>query len=711
MLKFFRREAKNHLEEALESCKKANSQGYSEAQKYLKGLDKSVKDASGIISKCIDNMKRYRINDDNTIATIKQQLELVQTEFEKTYFETGQSIKEKYKMSSTFNITLFGRTKAGKSTLMEILTHGDGSHMGKGGQRTTRDVRSYNWNGMSVTDVPGIDAYGGEEDDQKALEAAVYADLILFMITAGQPEGTEADWLVRLKRMDKPIVCICNYKQSIGEGINDFRLKRLLENPSKLEERMNISELNAQFNTFINEQLPNESVDFIVTHLLAKFASQQPEYRDKSRELEGISRFSAVENSIINEVYDNGVLHRKKCYLSIIDAPLFQQMNQLLAFSSSAYGQFKVIQDKTNKFSEWCRKFNDDQKDNIKNVVEREYNQLRNSIPGFVESHLEDDDVNESWKRHCKRYPIQSNINKSVSDIKKRLEDKVGEIFSELNTEMNLTFSFNTNSDLGNYKFVNWKKCADWAGAVGSVGLTIAATLSAGALFWASLAVFAVSAIFSFFCDSREKKLRERRIKLSKKLNESIDKAIRSTRKQLLDAFYSDVIGQEEKVKDRLRLVGRSMLSLSCGERQLAFGYAKNHKDISKMIIANIFYALKIPMAEFDKIECVARVPGRRIAIVVNGEYKLPCKVCDLVDKLGNKEHINIVKLRQDMDTESKVCSLLRYFRIMVPPLVDDRVNGGKQTVVYLYNKGFDQEKLDSIDLIQQILNVHIILK
>jgi hypothetical protein len=47
----------------------------------------------------------------------------------------------------------------------------------------------------------------------------------------------------------------------------------------------------------------------------------------------------------------------------------------------------------------------------------------------------------------------------------------------------------------------------------------------------------------------------------------------------------------------------------------------------------------------------------------------------------------------------------------MVPPLVDDRVNGGKQTVVYLYNKGFDQEKLDSIDLIQQILNVHIILK
>lgn len=46
---------------------------------------------------------------------------------------------------SKFSITLFGRTMAGKSTLMEILTEGDGKSIGTGAQRTIRDVRKYTW--------------------------------------------------------------------------------------------------------------------------------------------------------------------------------------------------------------------------------------------------------------------------------------------------------------------------------------------------------------------------------------------------------------------------------------------------------------------------------------------------------------------------------------------------------------------------------------
>lgn len=296
----FKKAAPNSLEAALQTCSVANKQGYAEAKVYLKGLKKSIDDASEIINECIEGMKMYHINDESLVQNIRTQLQTVQTEFEQSYYDTQKSLSNKSRKSSKFNITLFGKTKAGKSTLMEILTHGDGSHMGKGGQRTTRDVRSYEWKGMTVYDVPGIDAYGGQEDDEKAEEAATYADLILFMITAGQPEGSEADWMVKLKKMDKPMLCVCNYKQSIGEGIDDFRLKRLLSNPQKLEERMNLRELISQFNTFLNEQLPNEHVDFIITHLLAKFYSQQPEYESKKAELEKVSRFSYVEQSLIN---------------------------------------------------------------------------------------------------------------------------------------------------------------------------------------------------------------------------------------------------------------------------------------------------------------------------------------------------------------------------------------------------------------------------
>ena len=69
--------------------------------------------------------------------------------------EVGGLVKD------TFAITLFGRTMAGKSTLMEILIRGNGASIGLGGQRTTRDVRTYRYKNLQITDVPGIAAFEG----------------------------------------------------------------------------------------------------------------------------------------------------------------------------------------------------------------------------------------------------------------------------------------------------------------------------------------------------------------------------------------------------------------------------------------------------------------------------------------------------------------------------------------------------------------------
>lgn len=708
---FLRDNYTTNLETALQACAIANKQGYIEAKTHLKNLRKSIRSASKIISECIDGMKQYHINDKNIIQSINTQLQIVQTEFDQTYIDAERSLNYKKNMSSQFNITLFGKTKAGKSTLMEILTHGDGSHMGHGGQRTTRDVRSYEWKGMSVTDVPGIEAYGGQDDDSKAEEAAIYADLILFMITAGQPEGAEADWMIKLKKMDKPILCICNYKQSLGEDLNDFRLKRLLSNPEKLEQRMNINDLNQQFNTFLKEQLPNEHVSFIVSHLLAKFYSQQPTYLQFRDELERISRFSFVERAIINEVLTNGVLHRKKCYLSIIDAPLYQQMNQLYVFSSNAYSQFRMIQDKISLFDDWCENFNNNQKDELLSIVSNEFNKLRNSIPGFIEKHLEDKNVTSAWNEHYKNFKIQYNIESFIRNIGDSLEEKVSSIFTELKVEMKFSFQLNIDNKLGNYRFINWKRGMGWAGTLGSAGLGIAAlVLSSNPLGWAALGVTAFLGFLSWLCDSREDKLRKGRIQLSEKLNSNIDKSEKLVKSKLLKWYDTNIVKQEEQVSRRLLLVGKSLLSLSNGERQLALGYNKNHKDITKMIIANIFNSMGISMMEFDRIICAARVPGRRIALVINGRENLPIKLSELSARLGNKEEINVIKLDSSKSLESQIIFLLKYFGFKLKPLIK-KVNNNSQTVVYLFNNNYNQKELDSLDLIQQIMNVHIILK
>lgn len=704
-----RKQQKGKLERALIECEKANIEGYKDAEFYIKGVQSSVEKAARIIEDCVKNMKKHHIQDPNIIDSVKKQLETVQTEFEQSLFHTQADLLTKRKLSSKFNITLFGKTMSGKSTLMEILTHGDGSHMGDGHPRTTRDVRSYDWKGMKVTDVPGIAAYGGQEDDVLAEDAATFADLILFMITAGQPESTEADWMVKLKRMDKPMICICNFKQSIGTHPDNIRLKRFLDNPKKVEERMNIRELVDQFNLFLKEHLPNEHVDFIVTHLLAKLYSQQPEYKKYQKQLETSSQFDKVESAIIDEVLTNGVLHRKRSYLSIIDSSIYTQMNMLYRFSEEAYSQYRIIQDKIKTFEKWCNHFNETQKSLIQSQIKLEFDKLRNSVPGFVEEHLEHSNLKDLWLKHCEEFKIDKNINQIADSIRSQLESKEKEIFSELENEMNFSLSFSKNTSLGNYQFTNWKRVWRWTGSIGGALLGIAGIISgSGLLGIAALGFKLLFDSFSWLSGSRESKLRKRRKKLSEKLNESINDSEQKKTKEIITWFNRNIETNQCEVINKLWLISKSMLSLANGERKLALGYSNNHTRITKKIVSNVLSAINVPDEEIKRIKTAARVPGRRLTLVIDGHENLPFALRELSNRIQH-EYVTVIKLDKKKPVETQLYYLIKCHKVCdSPELRVLKVDDGKQTIAYLKNTGFNQEQLDSIDTIQQLLNIHI---
>lgn len=700
------------LEKALKACKLADKDGYQDAHLYLVHIEYAIASSIDIINNCINDMGNYHINDQSLINKVKGQLTIVQDEFNQSYIDTKQNIERKHKQSANFNITLFGRTKAGKSTLMEILTHGDGSHMGKGGQRTTLDVRTYDWKGMSVTDVPGIDAYGGEKDEKIAQEAASYADLILFLITAGQPEGSEADWLVRLKKMDKPILCICNFKRSIEDPV---RMKRFLNHPERIAQQMNIKELSEQFNKFIQVNLPNEHVDFLVTHLLAKFYSQQSEYADKAKQLEHVSRFDAVEKAITQEVYNNGVLYRKKSYLSIIDSPLYEQMNELFKFSADAYSQFRIVQDKQTAFDDWCKKFNEDEKTNLLDTIRNQFNQLRNSVPGFVEGNLESKELTQRWKENCARFNVDENIKKAIELSNNKLQSKIEETFSELQSEMKINLSLNSNGTLGDYRFTNWKKVFKWAGTIATVGFGIAAIVASGPLGWIGFGITAIFSLFEWLSDSREDKLKERRIKLTNQLNGRIDRAESKACKEIENLFSAEsyrkgqIISIERQAMHYLSLFKGSMLSLSNSERELALGYSDNHVQISKKIVENILQSMGKSYADLERIKSVARVPGRRLVIVVEGKEPFKFDKLQFQARLGNMEEIHTINFNFNNSKEDSILFLFRYFKFGRPLI--KTVNKGKQTVVYIRKREFNQKEKDNLNVIQQIMKVHIIIK
>lgn len=118
---------------------------------------------------------------------------------------------------STFNIALFGRTGAGKSSLVEALIRGHGDSVSPGDSDWTTDVKGRPWHSCQVIDTPGIDGWGGRrsrvELEAKAREAAAVADIVLLCFDSQKQSASEfekvASWV---RDFGKPCVAVLNVR-------------------------------------------------------------------------------------------------------------------------------------------------------------------------------------------------------------------------------------------------------------------------------------------------------------------------------------------------------------------------------------------------------------------------------------------------------------------------------------------------------------------
>lgn len=118
-----------------------------------------------------------------------------------------------------FRVLMMGRTQAGKSTLLEVLTEGDGSRIGDGRQRFTRDVHERPMSelpGVVLVDTPGVGARDGAEDFKLAFAQVADADLVLWVgnDNPGQEDTTRALQLIAL--LGKPVVVVLNCHRDLN---------------------------------------------------------------------------------------------------------------------------------------------------------------------------------------------------------------------------------------------------------------------------------------------------------------------------------------------------------------------------------------------------------------------------------------------------------------------------------------------------------------
>ena len=184
------------LTEVLKAQKPFAQKGASNAVDAVNMLETTVTTASEELQAEIDRLELSNIRDDTVSKSLVSQLEKIKQDYSILPMKLRDKIDTLSR--SDFTITVFGKTTSGKSTLMEILTRGDGLSIGKGGQRTTRNVRRYKYKKLQLVDVPGIAAFGEHDDTDIAFGEAEKSDLILFLMKDDDVQVEVADCLNRI---------------------------------------------------------------------------------------------------------------------------------------------------------------------------------------------------------------------------------------------------------------------------------------------------------------------------------------------------------------------------------------------------------------------------------------------------------------------------------------------------------------------------------
>lgn len=616
------------LEDVLKKCKKSASNGYDIASKHEKLLNKTLNNAKKQIEDTKNDFNKTNCCISDATKSLETQLNDIKISFDSLSKKLSNDLEKNRKNLSDFSITLFGRTMAGKSTLMEILTNGEGKSIGLGAQRTTRDVRKYRWNNLEITDVPGIGAFEGQEDEEIAFEAAKSADLILFLITDDAPQAIEAECFARIVSLGKPIICIMNVKATVSENKS---IKLMMRDISKRFDRERLDSIKDQFLSY-SKQMGQEwgYIPFVYVHLKAAFLSQHIDDKEKSHGLYEISQISYLKKKIVEQVINKGQFYRIKTFIDLISNPMMNSIDTLLNQSLINSTQGRIILSKKRNLKNWKDKFYRDSRQQIKSLIKNINSQLKSEIALFAEEHFSDEHADKAWNKILKEKRIDTKCKDLLDNLETQCNDRIKELSREIENELKFSSYIASDSSLKMNKIIDKKRLWDWTTTILGGGLSIGAGIAflAGAtlftpLGWAALGVSIIGIVGSFLFKSRDKKENEARIKLENNLNKNVENICDSLQKEMLanlDKLVNKRIVLLTKELDRINSV---IFRLADTQKELAWKINSNLVQLNIQIVTEAIHLIGAQGLEFH-INSVARIPGVSTLIMLDDGKRFP---------------------------------------------------------------------------------------
>ena len=616
--------ASNIMSSVLEECRKSAKIGENQAQNALKSVEESLSLVLNDLRNSVSHEIQLKSVDETTKA-IRKEFDEIEKRFGLLPIRIREELKNLKSHKSDFSIVLFGRTMAGKSTLKEFLTNGAGDSIGKGRQRTTRDVRSYNWNGLEIIDVPGVCAADGGDDEGVALEAVKHADLVLFLITDDAPTPSEAKFLNLVRSMGKPVLGILNVKLALddeGKDAGELSNKDIEYFLHELKEQMTENHckgIEDQFNEFLQQGASGAKVYFIPVHLLAGFSAKKIKDNRLATRMLAASNVTKLEDSIKKTIMAHGCEYRLKSFLDTVIRPLQDFAMELYRQSLLSGGSGRLVLQKKRSLLNWKAEYEETCRAKIKNFIMGEQRKIQESIPDFAEQYYEDSSAGTAWNNKIKNI----GLNAKSESLCRELQDSLRKKLEDLNKELKFEVEFSAPTvNISPSSITDWKRIWNWSGSLVGAGLAIAAFWwnPAG---WIAAGVGIFTWLGSLFFDDREakrkrarneleNKLRNNTVELFKKLDGTLTNYLD---KDLLEKQFTSAVTSMSKVIDAL-------FKLSEQQRQLAGAISDEIVKMNGILVDTILHTSSVSRNVLPPAVSIGRIPGEITMVLLPEKIK-----------------------------------------------------------------------------------------
>lgn len=637
---------KDTFQEALKKCRRAAKIGYEIAEREARNLNFTLNKAESEIENTIMEFQNSSCYIPQTMGILEGQLTDIRNSFGQLSVTFDSDLEMLRERLSNFTITLFGRTMAGKSTLMEVLTEGNGESIGKGAQRTTRDVRPYLWNGLEIIDVPGIGAFNGEEDERRAFEWAKKGDMIIFLLSDDGPQPTEAECMSQIISLGKPVLFVLNVKTSASE---DKSLKSITKDAERKFEEQRLLDIHNQFLQYANGYGQDWSaIPFICVQLKLAYMAQQTTDKEKVEIFTEISRINILKQLIQEQVESKGEFYRIKNFIDTISIPISYSVESILQQSHVNRSEGMTIQSKKEQLENWRSKFIRDSKKQIASELSAIKADLYGQVATFAEDHFDDSKADAAWNRVLVRRGVVSKCEEVMDSLEASCNNKIQEVSKELAYELDFTANIERDKTLNMHKIVDVKRIWEWTHIIVGGGLSIAAVIcgiagasASGPLGWAVLATGAVGAIGSAILRGKAIKEHRQRTKLERALRNNVDK------------MCEDLKGQMEKNLDKLvrmrvddlikdfETITSTVLLLSEEQTDLAWELNNHLLSLNKNLLEKSIQIIGKEGIQYP-VSSVARIPGTCIMVAISPSKTFSNEVTEILYEMIG-EHIEFM--------------------------------------------------------------------